>query len=481
MANINLTIGAVNSTNYLIVTACKTTSPTIVEAEAVYPAEMLNEPLNIVLPEAGSIPAAVYYVTYRESEDGETPGQILGRFTYNAKDKKPISEVRWYQAGGSRGIDPVVDQNELIDPYLDGKNITDLEIEGRPFVPPTETFAEYEFISGGGVRLTNGQLFDPGVITKITITYTLEYEASASDAGMYDDVVLITEDIILTDAHRNKRLKCESSSSRLVVTLEDLDVVPSGKFYWFNSNGGMQKKTKILPVEGQFIRYQGDDYTEFWIGLGEDVRLEKYEDYWEAIAPHPGISMVGEIIKKGLRDVKNTVPADAALLDGDDEPRLWYWVDNFVPPSNKIVTDTVTNVNYVHPVGKEGMWVVHSSLKKFRTPNTQGWMFKGLKDYSNPNTDPSRPYDYPGGTEAANSGEHDHFSFFDNGDTFTATPLTASNKPVKKQGNKAGTGNVNYEYNITGGNKDPNVGKTSKAGTGRTRVDNIGTIYLIRS
>jgi hypothetical protein len=488
MAVIKLILAPVNITNKLMVIARKVSNPTVEAAREAYNPEDLVSAPNIVVPAAGVLDAGTYYVDFRESSDGVSLGQLHSTIVYDAKNQRPISETRFYQAGGTRDIDPVPDQTDLIDPYLDGKNITEVHKEAYgPLAPPTEGFKQYDLIAGGGIRLLNGQVFNANEVVVITITYVLSFDDSGSNAGLYNGIIKISTNTTLTSAHRNNRLKCEALSSRLVITLEDIATVPIGRFYQFSCNSGTQKKVRILAVEGDIIRFAGEDRTEISIGLGESVRLEKYGDdtdtYWEAINASPFIAMVGEVIHKGSKDAIGAIPADGAtLFDGDDEPRLWEYI-NSLPITHVLTDDNVINSGYLQPSGKEGMYVKHSSAKKFRTPNTRGWMFKGLNDYTTYNFDTTnRPIDYPGGTEANKVGEHFHFGFHDNGTTNLGTALSAGNFPEKRQGAGAGIGNASAEYNITGGPTEPNVGKTSRANVGsKNKVDNIGTVYMIRS
>jgi hypothetical protein len=487
MAVIKLILAPVNITNYLIVIARKVTNPTVIAAQQVFaPADLVSAP-NVILPASGTLDAGTYYVDFRESSDGVALGLLHSTITYDAKNQRPISEVRYYQAGGLRDIDPVPGQTDLIDPYLDGKNVTNVEKEGfRSLVPPTEDFKEYDLIAGGGIRLLNGQVFNGNEVMVLTITYTLLFDDTGSNAGLYDGIIKLSVNTTLNDTHRNKRLKCESSSSRLVITLEDIASVPIGKFYQFTSNGGSQKKVRILAKAGNIIRFAGEDRTEITLGLGESVRLEKYADdsesYWEPINPSPFISMVGEIIHKGSKDAIGAIATYGQLIDGDDEPRLHEYVSK-LPSTHVIVDATIVDGDWVHPAGKNGMYGKHPTLRQIRMPNTQSWTFKGLNSYNTFNFDTvNRPIDYPGGTEAAKAGDHYHFMFKENGTTNLGTPLTSSNWAVKRQGNGAGIGSGNAEYNMTGGPDEPNVGRTSRVDAGlKTVTDNIGTIYLIRS
>jgi hypothetical protein len=411
MAVVNLTIGAVNITNYLIVTIAKTSAPNVEIAREVYAPGSLTAPTNVVVPSSGSIDAAVYYVTYRESTDGVALGMVLGTFVYDARNKKPLSETIFYLGGGARDVDPDANQGILIDPYLDGKNITKVQKEGfGPLVPPSYDFKQYDLHAGGGIELLNGLVFTVNEIISVEITYALVSEdSSGNGANMYNGTILLINNTPLTPTHRNKRLKCETSADRMLITLEDITIVPDGTYYYFNSNGGNQHKVRIIPYQvGQQIAIDGALEDEISIGNGEFARVEKYGATWEVTCFSPALVQVGERIAKGVKAVNNALPEDGSLHDGDVEPRLWYFINKL--PVTHVVTDDQVIINgYTHPVGKEGMFVKHSTLKQFRMPNSQGWYYRGLKDYSTYNSDlTNRPIDYPGGTEKGRVGPHTH-------------------------------------------------------------------------
>jgi hypothetical protein len=252
-------------------------------------------------------------------------------------------------------------------------------------VPPTYDFKQYDLYTGGGIQLLGTLKFNDSEIIAVEITYLQSVEFNASNAGMYDAVVLIAGNTTLTNTHRNKRLKCEGNGSTLEITLEALSAVPTGKFYYFNSNGGTQKKARILCGGSDKVRYRGVDISEISIGKGEHVRLEKYDTgsgmYWEAVDAHHGIAMVGERVMKGMYDTTNLLPEDGSYVDGDVEPRLYAYVAA-LPSGSKISTSADLSSSYTHPTGEEGKFAINTTLRQLRMPNTQGWYIKGADTFT---------------------------------------------------------------------------------------------------
>lgn len=487
MANIDLSVGQVNITANLIARARKVSTPLVEETREVYPAPLPSS-FNVILPSSGSIDPTVYYVDFYESSDGVTLDLLLAQFVVNAANNLVTEETRFYKVGGGDTTDPAPDQDTLTDPYLDGKTIARVFKDGigRPMVPEDYSYKEWELVSGGGIKLLGGPLFSFGEVVAVVISYLGDQQA-ASSGGMYSGYVVVATNTTLNSTYRGKRIRCVGSSARLAITLEDLTTVPDGTFYHFTHNDGVQNQTKILAQAGQTITYFDTVYTELSISPGEYLRIEKAGSIWEATLVHDGVLRVGERFAAGYNAHPNAKPEDGTLYDGDDWPRIWYWLANELPSTHKVVDDAVVNGGYAHPAGQEGAFVLHSTLKKFRVPNTQGWSERGMASFSTYNSDPARGWDYPGGTQPENVGAHRHHEFHDNGTNNTGTALIVDNYPEKRQGAGAGIGNTNAEYNICASTSQPDVGLSSlprtaggAAVTGDQAVKNVGVVYLRR-
>jgi hypothetical protein len=406
MAQIRLSIATINITNDLIVIARKTTTPLVIEAQEPYHAP---HPVtqNVVLPATGDIDPVIYYVDFYESSDGVSLDLLLSSFQYDLQNNIILSERRFYTVGGTGPNDPPADQDTLTDAYLDGKTISGVFKEGfRYLKPETETTPEWEVVAGGGIRLLGGKQFSVDEVVSIEISYTGSSGSGSSSGSLYNGVALIDSSRTLDNTYRNKRLRTEAAGSNiLVVTLEGVGSVPDGTFYHFTSNGGDQNQTRILPSGSETIKYNGENYTEMSFGKGEYLRIVKTGSFWEAELAHEHILSVGARFSGDWKDFPSCKPEDGGLYDGDEWPRVWWWIKNKLPITHYIADDNVINGGYAHPQGREGQFVIHSTLKKFRMPNTEGWLERGLADFNNYGGDSSRGYDYPGGTQGAQVGQ----------------------------------------------------------------------------
>lgn len=479
MGQIRLGLGQVNITDYLIVIARKTTTPGIIEAQEAY-APPQPATRNVVVPAVGSIDPVIYYVDVRESPNGVTLGLLLAQFVYDLKNNVIIAERRYYLVDGPGANDPASGQNILSDAYLNGKTISGVFKEGfRYLVPDPYTNKEYDLHPGGGIELLNGKDFGTGEVWMVEISY-LANQTIVSGIGLYDGVITITANTVLDPTHRNKRLKCESNaSSQLVVTLEDVTTVPDKTIYHFTSNGGNQFQTRILPAAGQIIGYNGEGYTEMTLAKGEFIRIENVGGTWEATMVHPGVLQVGEHISGTWKDHPNTKPEDGTLYDGDDWPRPWWWIKTKLPVTHYIIDDNVVNGGYVHPAGKEGLFVIHSTLKKFRMPNTQKLSERGLKNFTGYNTDGTRVYDYPGGVQNEMVGPANINTIAWTGSGKGKTNLTVDSIGFLATEGDGGEIDTDSQSNTnrSGARTNP---WTIISPDNENRVKNIGVIYLRR-
>lgn len=409
MAQIRLGIGQVNITNHLIAVARKTTTPLVIEAQKSY-APPHPATRNVVLPDVGSIDPVVYYVDFYESSNGSSFDLLLSQFVYDLKNQIVISERRFYVVGGPGATDPAPDQTILADAYLDGKTISGVFKEGFRYLRPnTETIPEWQPHAGGGIELLNNIIFSGGEVCSIEISYLANQTQIAGGSGLYTGVGLIDFSTTLNSGHRNKRLRCESAASNILwVTLEPIASLADGTFYHFTSNGGAQSQTRIIPDGSETIKYNGENYTELSIGKGEFVRIVKTGSFWEAELAHHNILQVGERFAGTWKDHPSCKPEDGALYDGDEWSRMYWWVITKLPSTHKIVDDNVINPGYIHPADKPGLFVIHSTLKKFRVPNTQNLSERALKYFNTYGSNVDRQYDYPGGFQDEMVGPHTH-------------------------------------------------------------------------
>jgi hypothetical protein len=487
MPVMKFSLGQVNIVDYLIVQLRKTTALGSVYASQTFaPPQPTTRDITFA-----NIDSAVYQVEFRESPDGIALGSLLSTYIIDIKESIQVFERRFYTVDGPNSIDPASGQNILADPYLDGKKIGGVFQEGfRYLVDPVDKAGnpivnkEYDLHTGGGIELLNGlQFSSPFQVWSIDVIFDQAVPSSNNAQGGFGPVEEITVNTLLTSAHYNRRIRCSGIGSRLLITMPLLTATPEGTAFLFMCNGGNQLQVKLQRSSTDLFLIHEFTPTELNFMKGESLTIEKRTinavEYWEVYNQTATILQVLERLDAQWNAHPNTKPADGTLYDGDDWPRPWYWITNRLPLSHYIVDDTVVNGGYVHPVGKEGLYVIHSSLKKFRVPNTQGLYKKGLDNFTTFGGDATRKmginpaYDFPGGVQEEQMLQHTHDGLeADNG------PHGGASSAINSTPSRLLVNTTSGGHTTITGAKTGNV----SAGLGGTKlnVHNWGYVDLIR-
>lgn len=405
--NLQITLGTVNYTDFLHVTVAKVSAPNTIVWENWIDVPVAN--YNFVIP---GLDPDDYYVSFYDAPDNVSLGAFIGKSFVNAKTNEFQYEIRFYEIGNlPDGVTINAENNILNDPYLIGKNVESTFKEGFRFLRPV---IEYVANTDTGDITINGN-FDDEEVFCVTVKYAVGVNP-ASAGGLYTGTLTITEATkTLIAADKNKRIRCVGNAATQVITLTTLaSINVDDGFYFDNSCGGTAVQVKLLVQGLDRILFNGfmtdsNEFAEFWVSKGEHLLMRKFIDeddneYWEIITDYKGVH-VGEKVTVGYKNMPGILLEDGALRDGDEYGRPWWWINDVLPDNHIIIDDTVINPGYVHPVGKEGLFVKHSVLKKFRMPNTQNLSERGLKNFNTYGGDASRVYDYPGGYQAAQVGQ----------------------------------------------------------------------------
>lgn len=456
--NLQITLGTVNYTDYLHVTAAKVASPSTIVWE-----DWINVPVTnytFVIP---GLDPDDYYISFYDSPDAVSLGTLVSQCFVNAKSPEFAYEIRFYEIGNlpvTASLD--VTRKILTDTYLIGKTIESYFKENFRFLEPT---TEIDFDdTTGEIELLNGADFQDGEKFVITIKYAVGTVASTAGSGLYTGTLNVTAaTYTMLSGDKNKRIRLVGSAATQEVTLCTLVGITADDGYYFdNTCGGTAKQVKILTNGTERIRFNGFDlalneFDEFWVSYGQHLLLRKFDDnYWEVITDWKG-TCVGEKVTVGYKSHPLIIPENNQLMDGDEWPLMWWWINNVLPLSHYYITDTVTG-SFTADATKPGQFAIHSTLKKFRMPSTNGLSEKALADFLTYGGDTTnRPVDYPGGKQAEQVGQ------------FTLTlPLvqhTSSSSPKGvTDGPLGGSGSQNYTVNSAKQN----------------RVDNTGVIYARR-
>jgi len=399
--DLQLTLGTVNYTDYVHVTAAKVGSPTVIAWEDWIAAPL---PANYTFVIPGLDPDN-YYITFYDSPDNVSLGTLVAQAYVKATSPEYAYELKFYEIGNlPSGATVDVTNKILNDPYLVNKTIESYFKESFRFLEP-DIDVDFDD-STGDIELLGNPEFNTGEKFVITIKYAVG-NTVASANGLYKGILDVTASTYtLLAADRNKRVRLVGSAATQVITMCALAALSIDDGYYFdNACGGTAVQVKLLLSGTDKIRFNGfmaasDEFAEFWISKGEHLLIRKIDDnYYEVITDYNGTA-VGSRQAAGYVGMPGWMPEDGSLDDGDEFCRVWWWINNILPSSHVITDDAVIG-SYTHPAGKEGMFVKHSTLKKFRWPNTQELSEKGLKNFNTYGADSGRVYDYPGGVQDA--------------------------------------------------------------------------------
>ena len=462
---LKLVLGTVNYTDYLRVSAAKVSDP----GTEVF-VQYIDVPVtNYVLVIPGLDPDN-YYISFRDAPDVLSLGTLVSQAFVNALTGEFEYERRFYTIGSlPGGVTSTL--TVLTDPYLKNKNVTGVFKEGYRYLEPDVEFSHDDAagtITSIGSELSDGEKF----------IVEIKYNAGGtvggtSAAGIFSGTITVTAAAYSVSAlDKGKRFCLDCAGPVQVVTLPALSAVAVGDFvYLEHKRAGIQAQSKVIPNGADKILFNGlnigtNELTELWVAKGESLYLRKESTYWEVIFDYAG-SRVGERMSATFKGHPNWKVEDGTLYDGDEYPALYWWLRNVLPSTHCITDDTVVSGVYTHPANKKGLFVIHSTLKKFRLPNTQALSEKGLLDFDSYGADPDRGYDYPGGEQGDLNKAHTHVLQFKEGKSDDNEP-GVTGKYMRKLGAAGGT---NY------GN---DTATTDSSGGTEARVKNFGVIYLRR-
>lgn len=459
MPDLKIVLGTVNYTDYLRVSAAKVSDP----GTEVF-VEYINTPVSnytLIIP---GLDPDNYYINFRDAPTLSDLGTLVSQAFVNAQSGEWEYERRFYEVGALPSGVTIVGK-VLNDPYLQNRNVTGVFKEAFRYLVETN---EYTFDDAtGDLELVSPSLdFSDGEQFIVELKYSVATCTTTTAAGLFAATVTVTgATYTVLPTNKYNRHCLDASGTTQVVTLCSLSAIATGDYVYFeHKRNGAQAQSKIVTAGTDKIYFNGFDglteLTELWLAKGESVYLRKEGSFWEVIFDYAGVR-VGERMAGTFKGHTNWLPEDGRLLDGDEYPALYWWIRNILPNTHYVSDSGVSSGAYVHPVGKEGMFVIHPTGKAFRLPNTQGLTERGLIDFSTFGADPERAFDYPGGVQNEQVGEFTEAIAVPKGYGYTGGPNAV----------RFGNGFNNPE------NKTWTV--TFNSGN-ENRTKNVGVVYLRR-
>lgn len=459
--DLKIVLGTVNYTDYLRVSAIKVSDVSATEVFVQY----INTPVTnytLVIPDLDPVN---YYINFRDAPTTSDLGTLVSQAFVNAQSGEWEYVRRYYRIDAlPSGVTWDAGTRTLTDPNLENVAVTGVFKEAFRYLVLDEEATHDD--AAGTIELTDIDLSSNEVLI-VDTKFSVGTSSTVSAAGLFSATISVTAATYsVSSTDKAKRFSLDCTGSKQEVTLPALSGLAAGDFYYFeHRRGGVQAQTRIKCAGTDKIYFNGlgtgiTELTEIWVSKGGGIYLRKEGSNWEVIGDYEG-QRVGERMAAGYKDHVAWIPEDGRLMDGDEYPALYWFIRNVLPNTHYVTDNTVGSGSYAHPVGKEGLFVIHSTGKAFRMPNTQGLAERGLLDFNSYGADAERVYDYPGGVQNEQVGKHRHNLLYYRNDS---------------QG-----GGQQYNYYLNNDN-----GPTPLAGayttdyniaSGENRVKNIGVIY----
>jgi hypothetical protein len=470
MAPIKISVGTINYTDWLRVTAAPVGNETALVFEEWYDVPGLTF-FYLLLPQAGN-----YVIKFYDApSDGEAGLLLEPELILDSRAFLDQYEERWYTVGSLPvGATLNAEGTELTDPYLIGKIIDSYFKEQFRFLKAVDELS-FNDTTGKIILLGTTLALNERFRVVIKNPVSISNSVGALFAGTVDVVI---QDYTILAADINKRFRCIGSAANQSITLPSLLLVNNGDFVYIdNTVGGVALQPRILLPSTDRILFNGwdlsiNEFAEFWASKGEAVRLMKTTTdavaYWEVIGDYQGIH-VGEKLYTTSRTNPNAKPNNNAKFTADELPRLMWWGKNIL--LDKIIDDSISSDSWVRPSDKPGVFAFNTDYTLLRMPDTQNIAVKHLKTFSFPfGADADRAYNAPGGFQEEKSPAHNHEE-------------TIGELPATIFGKGRILSNKGSYYNVESGKLDLTGPPTDDAGnllSGDGAVKNVGYIEFTR-
>jgi len=439
MADIKLSLGQVNITDYLIVRIREVASPTAIVASQVFgPAP--SGVINIDFPNVNPV---THYVDFYESSDGTALTALLALYTVDARTNQLLYERRFYIVDVTPGASST--GSTITDAYLNGKSIAGFSQRAfGALIPGTEwTF------SGSTITNLYGNLSANDTYW-VDITYTQPINSSNANKSFFAGIATLTTNTTLDNTYYNKRIRINGGNAHV---LPDAGTVPDGTMFYFITQQLSIPQSKISSISG--IIQPWGILNEIWIGKGQKLWLEKVTisgtPYYEVVDGSHNIEKIGQRFAGTSTQHINVLAEDDQIYNAADYPGIWWWLHNKTDAGT-----VVPDASLTRPADKQGLFIVDDINNRFRMPDTRNLSERGLLNFSSFGSDTNREYDFPGGFQDEMVGPHTH-----------PLPRDAS-------------GIQNIQSVVDTANADEGISSLSPTGTNtgtENRVKNFGVIF----
>lgn len=373
-------------TGYVIIRWFKNTSPLTPASglvngstvtQVVYPAPHTEQSLVIT-----EIDAVMYTVRAYRSTDGVNPDEQINSVAVDASQSaiNILSQIIYIVGRGETG-DPYEGDTGIRDSRLLDKEYNIEERGTGTLVPETEWIDRSD--DGGGFDFAQeGKVFYSGGVYVVTIQERQDIPTGTGFAGVFGDVVIVTEDTEYSiDEHAGKNVITSSTDPVLTFSISQLSTVGDSRVRI--QHGGTQTNTVIQLYAGDTVFFRGSAVNKICLGKGEWIELLIKNNVMYVVAYQTAHNTLGMIRWLwAINDQPNTViAAGAGPFELAEYPRVAE------------ILSTTTTVSLAAWATDRGKWGLTGS--QFRFPDLIGYFIRAVS------SDVGR-------TEAEQVGPHTH-------------------------------------------------------------------------
>lgn len=329
----------------------------------------------------------------------------------------------------------------------------------------------------GGFALTGGNTFNEGdiFIVKIKPTYIGNPAGSQSPTSVYKDVVLITNDIVLSSSDFGKLFLVDGVLPVVTIQLPAVIGIVEKVPLWIESIGTNHVNVIIKAAALENITATAAASNTFILGRAEKGQVINLGGTLYGFTDSEDIKKAGQL-DWGYYLGKNRLWANGSEYVIADYPRLKKGVDGM--PAGSVVSYAVWAqsqvINGITIYPNKGKFAISNDGLSIKLPDWRNMSMRALR-YSDNTADTERISQGSGGLQNQAVQKHQHFTINNHSDS-TGNGLTALNY-LTFQGEKAGIGD--FKYTLFASNDLPTLGLTSEGQGPETRGINYGLIPMI--
>lgn len=353
-------------------------------------------PVNL---QFNNLDPGIYLVEVHDTPGGGVLGNMRHDFWVDARTNAILFERRFYVVDAGGANDPVAGTTAITDSYFNGKTISGVFQEGYRYIKPTVEWAQagatLNFLNdlNSGSQITNNN----GQVWTVEIMYTI-IQTGGSTKDEFTDIIDIITNTALGSTEYGKVLMVAGATSKVFLLAPFLGTIPDGTGFMVVHNGGSVINVQFALQSGEVIRFRGADVNYIYLAKGEFIKMIKKGTKLYVVDYRGQWDRIGEMVNGDIQ-IDNSLVFNGAQYDGNVYPRIYEWIRDVLPLSQKVSPTDWVNVNQVirgeTVYTKRMLYAIDTSVQSFIVPDRRNLMIRAVKNIGG--ADITRVDNVPGG------------------------------------------------------------------------------------